>query len=297
MNRMQENINRYYKCMGIAPADRSTCFEERFEAFDCPKKEHCRCACRAKKKDAIFSPPVDGVCVSQYYEDGCFEGHRIPRIVVLSLSPPKPQKPNSMQKEKENKESPNRSRSLNPHWRETLAMVRSILHCHVPTDILPCPARRWNDKSVSEIQSLFVHARTAKCCSNANGKNGKDQEPGVVYDNCGEYLIEELKILKPHVIITQGKHAHRIVGKHAFASQKCVTGIEGIDPEHNIAYIAHLRSNTDCPLYWLKSYHPRYSWGFYKQAGGKIECERNVIGAKRKNFVRYGEEIRNFMED
>ena len=175
-------------------------------------------------------------------------------------------------------------------------MVRSILHCHVPTDVLPGPVKRWNDENVKIIENLFVHARTAKCCSNANGKR---QEPGILYDNCGEYLSEELKILSPDVIITQGNHAHRIVEKHAFASHMCSAEIEGINPVNNIANTAHLRSDTDrrCAVYWLKSHHPSYFRGFYKQAGRKIDCEKREIGAKRENFVRYGEEIRNFMED
>lgn len=291
MNETQIRLNQYYECSGIAHVDSDLCFEDRFEAFGCTKKSECREACREKKIDADFSPPTDGVSISRYYENRDFHGYSIPRILVLSLSPPEPKKkPENGEPSKE---------SLNPHWRETLAMVRSILHCHVPTDILPGPARRWNDGNVKEIESLFVHVRAAKCCSNANGKR---QEPPRIYKNCGEYLRKELQILEPDVIITQGNSAHVVAAENAFHSVNPVSDIEGIDPQRNVANIAHLRLDRDAQtgddhtVFWLKSYHPSYYGGFYHQAGEKIEDERNEKGsAKRWNFVRYGEEIREFV--
>lgn len=293
MNETQKRLNQYYECSGIAPVDRDLCFEDRFEAFGCSKKCACRAACRCKKKDADFSPPTDGVWVSRYYEERDFRGYSIPRILVLSLSPPEP-------KQKPKKGDPSKD-SLNPHWRETLAMVRSILHCHVPTDILPGPARRWNDDNVKKIESLFVHVRAAKCCSNANGKR---QEPPRIYENCGEYLRKELQILRPDVIITQGNSAHGVAAEHALYSFMRVLDIDGVDPKHNVAHIARLKLNRDVeardahPVFWLKSYHPSYYGGFYHQAGEKIDCERNEKGsAKRWNFVRYGEEIREFIDN
>ena len=294
MNETQERLNRYYESNGIAPVDSDLCFEDRFEAFGCSQKCECRVACRLIKKDADFSPPTDGVSISRYYEDRDFHGYSIPRILVLSLSPPEPKKkPEIGEPSKE---------SLNPHWRETLGIVRSILHPFIGEECFPEPVRYWNEnEKLAVIHALFVHVRAAKCCSNANGKR---QEPDIVYEHCGAYLNEELRILEPDVIITQGNSAHGVAKKHAFDSVKRVSDIQGIDPKQNVAHIARLKLNRaveegdDHPVFWLKSYHPSYYGGFYHQAGEKIDGERNEKGsAKRWNFVRYGEEIRKFINN
>ncbi len=293
MNETQKRLNQYYECSGIAPVDSDLCFEDRFEAFGCSKKCECRAACRQKKKDADFSPPTDGVCVSRYYEDRDFHGYSIPRILVLSLSPPQP---------KRNVKPDCPQGHLNPHWRETLGIVRSILHPFIGEECFPEPVRYWDEREkLAVIHDLFVHVRAAKCCSNANGKR---QEPPRVYENCREYLSKELQILKPDVIITQGKYAHGVAVENAFQMVNRVSDIDGIDPQRNVANIAHLRLDRDAQagddhsVFWLKSYHPSYYGGFYHQAGEKIDGERNEKGsAKRWNFVRYGEEIRKFINN
>ena len=109
-----------------------------------------------KGEEDIFAfSPIDSVCVSQYYTDKTYCGDSIPRIVVLSLSAPKP----SMPTDEDN------TRHLNPHWRETLAMVRSLLHPFIAPEKFPKPIRNWDDEDITIVESLFVHARTAKCCS------------------------------------------------------------------------------------------------------------------------------------
>ena len=128
------------------------------------------------------------------------------------------------------------------------------------------------------MESLFVHARTAKCCSNADGER---QEPAKVYENCGGYLSEEMGILEPDVIITQGNNAHPMAEEYVFNTDTIeITGIEGIGPGHNVAHVATLRYNSR-PVFWLRSYHPGARWRYYSQAGDKIALESNCVGAKR----------------
>ena len=284
MNAIQRELNQYYQRVGIAPVDGQSCYEDRFRDFGCLKKDSCLCACKAWKQDVDFSPPIDGVCVSQYYTDRTYCGDRIPRIVVLSLSAPKPYK----HTEEDN------TRHLNPHWRETLAMVRSLLHPFIAPEKFPMPIRNWDDEDITIVQSLFVHTRTAKCCSNANGNR---PEPPKVYENCGGYLSEEISILEPDVIITQGDNTHPMAEEHVFDNYQKVTNIAGIDPQHTIAHVATLTCNSANRVYWLRSYHPCYYRGYYSQAGSKIDCESNITGAKRENFVRYGKEIKEFMDN
>lgn len=283
MNAIQRKLNQYYQRVDIAPVDGTNGYAQRFIDFGCEKKDSCLCACKAWKRDVDFSPPIDGVYVSQSYDDQKYCGYCIPRIVVLSLSAPEPSKPTE-----EVSTGP-----LNPHWRETLAMVRSLLHPFIASEKFPNPIRNWEDEDRMIVESLFIHARTAKCCSNADGSR---QEPPKVYENCGGYLSEEMAILEPDVIITQGNNAHPMAEEHVFNAVEKVTDIEGIDSGHNVAYVATLRCNSRS-VFWLRSYHPSYYSGYYSQAGPKIDCESNCVGAIRENFERYGKEIKKIMDN
>lgn len=285
MHAIQRELNQYYERAGIARVDGESCYEERFKKFRCSKKQCCLDACKEWKQKVDFSPPTEDVCVSRYYTDRTYCDDSIPRIVVLSLSAPEPSMPTGGIS----------TGAMNQHWRETLAMVRSLLHPFIAPEKFPKPVRCWQDKDINIVESLFVHARTAKCCSNADGKR---QEPPKMYENCGGYLSEEMIILEPDVIITQGNNAHPMAKEYVFNTDTIekVTNIQGIDPVHNVAHVATLKCNSR-PVFWLRSYHPSYYRGYYSQAGDKIALESNCVGAMRENFVRYGKEIKKFLDN
>ena len=286
MSEMQRQLDHYYKRVGIAPVeDRKGNYDEMFSVFCCPKKDDCRKVCCEKYKSLYkgekftFSPRTDGVEVSRCYRDKKYQDDSIPRIVVVSLSAPMPS-------------ANKKSSSLNQHWRETLAMVRSLLHPFIAPEQFPEPVAKEEDKSKKIVEQLFVHVRTAKCCS-----NGSSQEPGQVYKNCGCYLSEELRILEPNVIVTQGNHAHEQSKEHVFGEGAIDTEVKKIKGIANsIARIVNLRKDNG-EVCWLRTYHPSYYKGFYPQAGPKIDCESNAVGAKRKNFVCYGKHINKLMKD
>ena len=288
MSEMQRQLDHYYERVGISPVEDSRGdYDEMFSSFCCPKKDDCRKVCckayRPLDRDEkfTFSPRTEGVEVSRYYKDKKSRGDSIPRIVVVSLSAPMPSA---------EKESPSLTRPtpLNTHWRETLAMVRSLLHPFIAPEQFPEPVENEESESKKIVEELFVHVRTAKCCS-----NGSSQEHGQVYKNCGHYLSEELRILEPDVIVTQGDYAHDQSKEHVFDMDTAVEKVECI--ANSIARIVNLREDNG-EVCWLRTYHPR-SWRFYCQAGPKIDCESHVVGAKRKNFVCYGEHINRLMRD
>lgn len=207
MNKIQRKLNQYYEDVGIAPITDIPVtlgnLDAIFAAFRCPNKESCRDACQAPQGNVHFLARTEGVTVSQYYRERNYKGHHIPRIVVVSLSAPKPDFSST-----ESTESTER-KPLNPHWRGTTTTVRSLLRAFIELD----RAGDAGDQSTNIIEQLFVHVRTAKCCSDAN--NG-GQEPDIVYQNCGPYLGKELRILKPDVIVTQGDPAHEQAKQHVF---------------------------------------------------------------------------------
>lgn len=286
MSEMQRQLDHYYERVGIAPVeDRKGNYDEMFSVFCCPKKDDCRKVCCEEYKSLdkgekfTFSPRMDGVEINRCYKNKKYRGDSIPRIVVVSLSAPMP-----------SAEKKSLSLKLNPHWRETLAMVRSLLHLFITSKPFPRPVENKESKSKKIVEELFVHVRTAKCCS-----NGSSQEPRQVYKNCGCYLSEELRILAPNVIVTQGDSAHDESKEHVFGEGGIDTEVEEVKGIANsIARIVDLREDNG-KVCWLRTYHPR-SPRFYPQAGSKIDSESCVVGAKRKNFVCY-KHIHKLMKD
>ena len=295
MNEMQNELNRYYEEASIASVeeidgDGFYDYEEMFRSFRCPKKDSCREVCKKAYEKAcersdeapefLFSPPPRTECipVSQYYEKREYEGHRIPRIVVVSLSAPKP----------ELKPPCPTENIMNSQRRGTTTTVRSLLCPFIDL----APAGDGGDKSTEIIEQLCVHIRTGKCCSNVGGT---DEEPYQLYKNCGGYLKKEVSILKPDVVVTQGNTAHCMSKQYVFdgIAKRPVECISD-----SIARIVHLREDKR-RVYWLRSRFPTVYAGFYSpdHAGLKIDSESQIVGAKRQNLVLYGKDIERFMEE
>ena len=284
MNKIQRKLNQYYEDVGIAPITDIPVtpgnLDAIFAAFRCPNKDNCRDACQeALQGNVHFLARTEGVTVSQYYRERNYNGHRIPRIVVVSLSAPEPDF------------APPENMALTRHWRGTTTTVRNLLRPFIELD----PAGNAGDQSTNIIEQLFVHVRTAKCCSNAN--NG-GQEPDGVYQNCGHYLRKELRILKPDVIVTQGDSAHEQAERHVFdeiVQQTAVRPVQGIP--NSIARIVSLKGDSR-RVYWLQTYFPTPRTPFYRDnAGPKIAPEANLVGALREYLVLYGEDIQQFINE
>ena len=284
---MNEELKRYYERVDIAPVDKMRTYDEMFSAFSCKKKYDCWAVCKnAWCQDQnqttlsfLFAPPIKGARfhVSQYYQGRQYEGVRIPRIVVLSLSRPQP-KPSEdlcLSDNISQAQSQGSGGGRNQHWSRTLLTVRSLLYPFI------------GNTDDSPIEKLFVHVRTAKCCSNVGGGSKEEKK---VYENCGGFLPGELSILKPDVIVTQGNDAHGRAQEHAFNVDKKVK-VSGLDP--SIAYIVNLKHDNSS-VYWLKMIFPTNRYGHMKkwdeQAGE--ECD-----GVRKNLVHYGEKIKEFIDN
>ena len=124
MGKMQQQLKRYHRQVGITPVATEKSYHARFLEFGCFHKRDCRKACRGafgvkgRGGSFAFSPPVDGQAptVSPHYENREYDGVPIPRIVVISLSIPQPE--TSGDGDGEGSED-----GLTYHWIETLAMV------------------------------------------------------------------------------------------------------------------------------------------------------------------------------
>ena len=181
---MNEELTQYHESVGITPVDNKRTYDEMFSAFKCKQKDDCWAVCQkgSNTTDFLFSPPIKGegdIHVSQFYQNGRYQGIKIPRIVILSLSRPQPEPGEDLL----NLPPPQGfGGDRNQHWPRTLLTVRSLLYPFI------------GNTDDSPIEKLFVHVRTAKCCSNVGGWRNENKK---VYANCGVYLSKELSILKP----------------------------------------------------------------------------------------------------
>ncbi len=277
-----EELEQYYNNEGIEPVGSSGTLEEMFKKFKCPNKSLCKEICRKQYGDGVgfkFGIPTEIPPISKHYINRRYKDKRIPRIVVVSLSPPMPYD------EEDNNGENNGCNYLKQHWRETLALVRSLLKPYLDLE----PARYFEKPSAKIIESLFVHLRTSKCCSSANGGN---EEPDKVYKNCGPYLKKEISILRPDVVVTQGKNAEWQASENVFCKAEVCEKIEGVSD--SCAYITNLK---ECgrKVYWMCMYHPcGFRW-YKQQTGEKIKSEVDVVGAHKEKSVRYGKDIERFM--
>ncbi|MCY3735397.1 MAG: hypothetical protein OXG13_03285 [Gemmatimonadaceae bacterium] len=289
MVRMQQQLNRYHRQVGITHVDSEKSYSARFRDFRCSDKVGCKEACQKAFKGQTgfeFSPPVEAPEVSQNYENREYDSEMIPRIVVISLSVPKPT---------DNDEEGELQESIEPrsHWMETLAMVRSMIHpSFVTSKELAKPIVTWEDEESSMLKQLFVHVRTGKCCSNANGGG---QEPYEVYETCGGFLEKEMKILQPDVIVTQGNPAHWETEEHVLEEGAVEAEVEKVKcVDFPIARLVSLKGESR-PVYWLRSYFPSArNWPSYLLHAGP--SENDEPGARRKNFTLYGREIKRLFD-
>src|SRR5665213_1009431 len=90
------------------------------------------------------------------------------------------------------------------HWYETHDLALTLL--------------RQFDRSVriDRVSRHFAHMNAAKCCQN---KPGNEKADRVLFDNCREYIGDEIRILRPDILVTQGLEARRAI-EHHFAKRE-----------------------------------------------------------------------------
>lgn len=194
-------------------------------SFNCRSK----CACALANTD---SGPKSAFVGSRY-------GLGLPRLLFISLdagwAEPCPAKrtPEAVRDELEGvgteKSAPN------THWYRTHELAYELL-------------KQFDSKlSLGNITPHFAHTNASKCCPSGKGGNASP----VAYLNCHRYLPGEIKVLNPDVVVTQGKEAK--VGIEALLESPIKDGIAA-----EVLLCGRRR-------FLLRTDHPRYAKGFYKQ--------------------------------
>ena len=239
---MFQRLARYYEDKGILST-----------SFACPHKKQCS----AGSPD--FTGPKSAF-VSTGYEN---KSSGLPRLLFLSLDSGDGDKD-------DRKRLPEALRQQEEIERDVLALPKHK-HWYRTHELAWYIFKRFDPFiRVEDAKRYFAHANSAKCCMN---KPGRRQADRVLFRNCREYLLGELEILRPDIIVTQGAEAKKAVGSF-------YKPIERID-EYASKILMDSRE-----VFWLHTYHPA-SWGAFNRQRNFDKTRNLALGWDKYSHMIY----------
>jgi hypothetical protein len=201
---------------------------------------------------------------------GSLYGTRYPKIVVVSLDPPgqgdlflTPARRTTEHISKFTEAENYTVNRPNPHWAMTQIIVKELLTFY-GYPILPGAAvvsESYSGRPIENVTPYFAHVNVAKCSMNYPDKR---QAPRGVHETCSHaYLLNELKILQPEILVSQGKTTNEIMGV-------ILTGVPIYERQLPVSFSLNLDGRS---ILWLPMRHPsrqqkliRQDWPTYKLA-------------------------------
>lgn len=210
---MFKDLERYYREQGILST-----------VFTCPHQDDCKGG-----RDKFTGPKSAFVSVE-------YERRNLPRLLFLSLDSgwgaedPKDRLPEAVRRDE--MDSDIRDQRGNRHWFLTHELAWYIL-------------RRFDSNlGLEDAKRYFAHANAAKCCQN---KSGSKQADPRLFANCRKYLPGELRVLRPDVLVTQGKQAKLSIMKIYGGGRPLREDTDAVQIEMD-----------DRQVVWFHTHHPRY---------------------------------------
>ena len=200
-------------------------------SFTCEFKNDCKGDCEK------FTGPKSAF-VSSGYADNEF-----PRLLFLSLDsgsgdPISANRLPAAVRKHEEWEGDFSLLNRGKHWYRTHELAWYIL-------------RKFNPRlNIGEARRFFAHANSAKCCMNKKQRKKADKK---LFQNCKAYLKDELKILDPEILVTQGDEAKDAI-------QAIHDGIT-----KSIGRFASIIALNGKQVFWLHTYHPGAYAAFNEQ--------------------------------
>lgn len=204
MTELLTALSQFYRSKGIHPLD-----------FRCPNRSSCA-------QGAVKFTEARSALVGTRYGDPV-------RIVILSLDPglgwPDPNQRTLEGYRKSHSETRIERLPKNRHWYRTIATVAELI------------SSLGFQRSPEEAFHCFAHVNAAKCTLNLPRNR---QAPQHLFDNCRGFLAEELALLEPDVVVTQGRKS----------ADALATLRNPADPNPSL-----LRFGSH-DLYWIQLAHP-----------------------------------------
>lgn len=253
MSDILDKLKKYYEKNGISALN-----------FNCKHCEDCR-----RGYEKTFTPATESFVGTKYGIKN------LPRLVIISRDPK-----NSDENPEKRTLIHHRDASLHPdyynwaislrkdsHWRSTLKLVYTVLD-------------KFDDfrkEGISEPENVipyFTHVNSAKCCVDYGG----NPAPIKFFKNCKEYIPDEISILEPDIIITQGKEA-----KNSISGAFPLTRSEKISEQLYCYDTCQVVEINNKKVLWIHTYHPSY-YKRIRQYKKQIECF-NVYAEIAYDFV------------
>lgn len=120
----------------------------------------------------------------------------------------------------------------NRHWDITHKMAWVLLHPFQP------------DLTIASAKPYWAHTNSAKCCQN-NPKRG--QAHPRLFRNCRSYVLGELEVLQPEILVTQGTKAKEVIESLPRISFDMMLGYE------DEVWVVHIKGR---PVLCITTMHP-----------------------------------------
>ncbi len=135
------------------------------------------------------------------------------------------------------------------HWYKTYSMAHAILASIARS-------RGKQSPGFSEMHRFFAHTNSAKC---KDASRGTAQGVARIFRNCSEFIPGELAVLRPDILITQGKRAREAVHGRLPVVRR------GVDPSGQ--YVAEVVDLAGHHAVKLETHHPnRKDASYYNEA-------------------------------
>lgn len=112
---------------------------------------------------------------------------------------------------------------------------------------------------IHKIKPFYAATNSAKCCMNNERRSQADK---ILFENCREYLLSELSILNPDILVTQGKYARMVAEKIQIIKILHKENISEASIKEDDFHVVQM--NNGKIFVWIHHYHPNNYGTFWK---------------------------------
>lgn len=232
---MIEELVSYYQQKGISALN-----------FRCPHLQAC------SKGNKKFVEAKEAL-VGTEYEKGT-----LPRLLFVSLDPGS-----------SDRDPKRRTVKFVRHLEEhecDVAQLPKVRHWYRTHELAWILLKKFkSDLQIQDTHLYFAHVNSVKCCvMNEDHKSA----PRTLFDNCRKYVSGEIVILRPDILVTQGKWAKVAIEQSFDVPQS----------PKNKRLCSHVQFPLDNrKVLWFHTYHPSNYGKFNQQRRGCFEKWAKII--------------------